>query len=165
MNVPTVNVIMSTSPKDIFAFLGSETLELFTSKAKGISTKETLIFNNGPASNFLSMSHEIGMSKDGGPKLKIEFIDPQQVFEERMSSFTVDGLMPVESQLTSYQIKKLKLKVQNAEAVFLEKEQELIEAQKKGRKSGVWSGDWAKAKVLEKNLKQSNKHWKLLRKS
>ena len=152
MNVPTVNVIMSTSPKDIFAFLGSETLELFTSKAKGISTKETLIFNNGPASNFLSMSHEIGMSKDGGPKLKIEFIDPQQVFEERMSSFTVDGLMPVESQLTSYQIKKLKLKVQNAEAVFLEKEQELIEAQKKGRKSGVWSGDWAKAKVLEKEL-------------
>jgi len=147
MNIPTVNIVMSTNPKDILTFLGSETLALFVQDAQGIGTKDTLVFNNGPASNFLSFSHQVGMTKDDGPKVKIEFVDPQEVFEKKMSSFTVEGLMPVESQLTSYQIKKLQQKVRDTEIALEQKEQAAIDAQRAAWKSGT-SEDFARAKDL-----------------
>lgn len=133
MKVPTVNVIMSFNPQDLFQFLQSKTLDIFLDRAEGLQNKTTNFFTNGPASNFLSLTHSFGFGSGDSPRLELEFVDPQEVFEKRMTSFTPEGMMSSESSLVSFQIKKLEEKVRKAENLLYEKDQAIIDAQESER--------------------------------
>ena len=133
MNVPTINVVMSFEPRDLFQFLDSKTLDIFKESAKGVSSRKTRFFNNGPASNFLSLTHSFGFGNGDSPRLELEFIDPQETFEKSMATFTTDGMLSPESSLVSFQVKKLQDKVRAAEDLLYQKEQELIKAQEEER--------------------------------
>ena len=113
MEIPTINIVMSFDPEEVFTFLESKTLDIFKDKSK--SPKDTYFFRNGPASSFKSLVHSVGYEGESGtPKLEIEFVDPEELFEHRMTSFTVKGMIPEEGNLIEDQLKKLRRNLNDA---------------------------------------------------
>ena len=129
MKVPTINIVMSFDPEEIYTFLSSKTLNIFKDKSK--NTKDTYFFRNGPASSFKSLTHSVGYEgEDGTPSLSIEFIDPQDLFEHRMASFTVKGMMPEDANLIEDQLKKLRQKKYDASNAILLTNNKIAAAEK-----------------------------------
>ena len=155
MEIPTINIVMSFDPEEVFTFLESKTLDIFKDKSK--SPKDTYFFRNGPASSFKSLVHSVGYEGESGtPKLEIEFVDPEELFEHRMTSFTVKGMIPEEGNLIEDQLKKLRRDMTSAAGLIINtigesvKEESLLKELQNRKRSE--DQDDASAKDLEARI-------------
>ncbi len=115
--VPTVNIIMSYDWVDILEFQEAMSLEDFGNRvgSKNTGTKQTYIFSNQPASNFLSLTHKYGFSQGGkqaaAPELSIEFIDPEGIFESSWFNLDASAMIPIDDDPLGSLLERKKLEI------------------------------------------------------
>ena len=111
-----LNFQQSMSLDDFEKGLGSKTGDA----EKG--TKQTYVFSNSPASNFLSLNHKFGFSGGGkaaaAPELSIEFIDPEGTFEDSWFKKDIADLVPIQDDPLGYKLQLLKNKLLGYETLL-----------------------------------------------
>ena len=107
MSVPTVNVFLTYDPLKMIEFQQTASLNEFKEEDNMV---DSFVFNNGPHSYFLSLTHEFGFDggdsgQTGGPMLALEFIDPRGLFDSNID-FSPTTLIDTKADLLDQQLKK-----------------------------------------------------------
>lgn len=121
--VPTANILLSFSPDPLNDILEGNADLSYVAKLAEI--KDVLLFKN-THNNFLRMEHEFAFSDSGEgggreAKITLEFIDPEQIFEERFLDISLSKIFR-----TPIELKEKLLLLENQEGVIGE---EMIQLQ------------------------------------
>ena len=113
--VPTVNIIMAYDSDVMRRFQESASFEIFAKEHS--KNEEVTIFSNSPQSNFISLTHSIGMgSSSKGSQIEIEFVDPEGLFEEKMLGNSVEDLTAPENNIAGQALEKKLARIISIEA-------------------------------------------------
>ena len=156
---PAINIIMAHDADSMHAFQTAKSFEVFAKDMEG--NKDVTIFTNSPQSNFLSLTHSMGMGSSAkGSQIQLEFVDPEGLFEEKMLDISVGANMsPVDNPVgTALETKLAELKQVKSDRIIV-----INDIREKKRKRGRTNKAQENLKKISEDLYILDDHLKKLK--